>query len=196
MRLAWFLLPLLAQLPGTNSKPELKAEWMGRSLLNDQGNVTLPNHIAVDVTIAPSLQEALDVATGDFQLRINGRKQILSDTPGAVAASLKYPDWQSSPNLQAEAGPVILGRPTPTERFPGDPSARRPRPPRAPEPDDRSGVDKTPPKTPAELVIAAALPEGITHKPQHGFVYFPYRGKLANLKTIELLYKGTVLSLK
>jgi hypothetical protein len=126
---------------------------------------------------------------------MNGKKNlILSQLPGFVAGSLKYTDW--SRTTQAEAGVgmgntgVILGRPVPGERFPGDPTNRPlPRPPRAPE------AEKPEPDKAEEVVIESALPEGEARGPVAGFLYFPFKGKPKSIKSLELLYtapEGTV----
>ena len=41
-----------------------------------------------------------------------------------------------------------------------------------------------------------ALPEGNFQIEKHGYLYFYYKGKLANLKSLELLYRGAVFKLK
>ena len=82
---------------------------------------------------------------------------------------------------------MILGRPVPVERFPGDPTARRRLPPRAPEPEDRSGAEKTPEPKAEEVVVETALPEGTQRLPVSGYLYFAYKGKV---KSVELIYDG------
>jgi hypothetical protein len=86
---------------------------------------------------------------------------------------------------------VILGGPQPTERFPGDPNgrSRMPRPP---------SVDTSNPNVPqqeevpiGEAVQRSSLPEGTNLvAPFSGFLYFPFKGKLKKLKSVELLYHG------
>jgi hypothetical protein len=49
--------------------------------------------------------ERIEVSQGHFALRINGRKEpIPPQAPPFVAASLKYPDWEMRPTLEAGAG--------------------------------------------------------------------------------------------
>jgi len=119
-----------------------------------------------------------------------------------VAASLKYPDWERRPNLEAEAGVgnagVIVGRPQTAERFPGDPrpaQQRLPRPPQAPPPENRSGLEKPEPVKADELALSAALPEGSARGPVSGYLYFAWKGKPGSIKSLELIYQGTVLRL-
>src|SRR5438552_3714137 len=99
MRLVWLLPLLLMAQDGTPPPvPAIKAEWMGRSLLSSAQNVTLNDYIAVEVTVTPVQQATAHLSNGDFQLRVNGRKQALNVVPAEmVAASIKYPDWETRP---------------------------------------------------------------------------------------------------
>jgi hypothetical protein len=146
------------------------------------------NYLVVEVAIYGPPRADLMVSTSRLTLRVNGRKQLLySQAPQFVAASFKYPDWERTRRLEAQAGPVILGRPVPVERFPGDPTARRRVPPRAPEPPDRSGAGKTPEPTADEVVVETGLPEGTQRLPVSGYIYFAHKGKV---KSVELIYDG------
>jgi hypothetical protein len=149
------------------------------------------DYLVVEVALYPASGESLLVSSGQFSLRVNGRKQALGPrAPETVANSLKYPDRDNSPHTVASVGPVIFGQPQPAERFPGDPNARTGPPlPRAPE-DNPSGLDKEPPVKPEELVVQAALPDGEHHGPASGFLYFPYRGKPGRIRSLELVFAG------
>jgi hypothetical protein len=140
---------------------------------------------------------AIPVSAGQFTLRLNGKRTLLPQTPGIVAASLKYPDWEQRPTLVADAGAgnagVTIGQPPAVERFPGDPrpqQRRMPAPPRAPAPEHQQQREPEQAVQPHELAIEAALPEGETKHPVAGFVYFAFKGKTKGLKLIELLYRG------
>src|SRR5262249_1062928 len=119
-------------------------------------------------------------------------------------ASVKYSDWERRPGVEASAGlgntGVIIGRPRQTERFPGDPTSNRrlPAPPRAPEDQERSGVERPPPATPDEIISSTALPEGEIAGLVGGYLYFPYKLKMSTVKAVELLYHaaGCDVSLK
>ncbi len=147
-------------------------------------------YLVVEVALyGPRGEEAM-VSGSRWSLRVNGKKQALAPQPPQfVAASFKYPDWERTRRLEAQAGPVILGRPVPVERFPGDPTARRrlPPPPRAPEPQDPGGAEKTPEPKAEEVVLETALPEGTQRLPVSGYLYFAYKGKV---KSVELIYEG------
>ena len=47
-----------------------------------------------------------------------------------------------------------------------------------------------------EVAVKSALPEGETKNPVAGFLYFPYRGKVKGIKTLELVYDRAVLKLR
>ena len=147
------------------------------------------DYLVVEVALFPANGASLLVNAGHFSLRVNGRKQALSpQAPEFVAASLKYPDSDTGPRATAALGPLVLGQPRPVERFPGDPNARTgPAPPRAPT-DNPSGQDQAPPVKADELVVQAALPEGEHHGPTSGFLYFPYRGKISRIRSLELVF--------
>ena len=165
-----------------------KAEFCGHSVPFAGTTYFTADHIVVEVEVLPDKSTPIRLTSGEFRLRINGKKDLLApETPGMVAASLQYPDWSQRPRLEAQAGPVIVGGPRQQPRFPGDTQ-----PGQQPSRSD----DRPPPKTDAEAVIEAALPEGPTLGPTKGLLYFPYRGKLKSLKTIELLWGERVLKLQ
>jgi len=131
------------------------------------------------------------VSTSQFTLQVNGKKQMLyPQAVEFVAASLKYPDWETRPRLEAGAGPVIFGRPQPVERFPGDPQARRLPPPPRPPDANPSGQEPQQPVSADEIVRQTALPEGEWRGPVSGYLYFAYKGKTKNIKSLALHYSG------
>src|SRR5207244_3227002 len=114
-----------------------------------------------------------------------------------VAASIKYPDWEARPRLEADGGvggyDVILGRPAPSERFPGDPRPRQSRlPPRPRVPDQTSPTGEAkPPDEPIEKIVQRlAFPEGVPTQPVSGYIFFPFRGKTKSIRSLELLYQS------
>lgn len=202
--------PMLSQAPtpaGTTPKPTAEgypaqaaarnttigAEYMLHSFSGRGQMFTADDYLVIEVALYPARGGAVKVSTSQFALRRNGKKDpMLPQEPWFVAGSLKYADW-SNP-IQAEAGVgmgnagVILGRPAPVERFPGDPTARPGRKaPRAPE---ATGTTKREPDKPEDVVVESALPEGEFHGPVSGFLYFPFKGKPKSIKSLELLYAG------
>lgn len=174
----------------------LGAEYMVHSFSGGKHTFIAQDYLVVEVALYARPGERIEVSQGQFALRINGRKQALvAQAPSFVAASLKYPDWQSRPTLEADAGVgntgVILGRPQQAERFPGDrrpPETRTPKPPQAPEQDH--GVEREPPPKAEEVVVETALPEGNLKAPVSGYLYFAFQGKIASIKSLHLIYAG------
>lgn len=172
---------------------EIGAEYMVRSFGGEKMYIA-PDNLVVQIALYPLHKRTLRVDSGSFRLRVNGRNpEILVDSPGMVAASLKYPDWRRRPELVAGAGiggaDVILGRPRQVERFPGDSRPIENRLP-APPSTGAGGVPRpeAEPVDAAALAVAQALPEGEIRVPVTGYVYFAYKGKLSKVKSVELLY--------
>jgi hypothetical protein len=174
---------------------EIGAEYMVRTVLAENQSFLTDDYLVVEIAVFPLHRREFLVNTNHLSIRINGRdSEVLPQVPAMVAASLKYPDWTRKPQLIGSAGVgdggIIIGRPRPVERFPGDRRAqdRLPAPPRVPDQPARA-ADKAEEANPAETVVNAALPEGRIRLPVSGFVYFPYSGKLEKLKSVELLVR-------
>jgi hypothetical protein len=178
-------------------KITIAAENWGHGFTTPEGAFGLDDYIAVEVAVYTPANHPVQLSTGHFTLRLNEKgTPLLAQAPGMVAASMKYPDWEQPRELVGTVGvgdgSVILGRQPRTERFPGDQRTRPPAGgvPRAPEPENQPGVERKPKMQPLEIVTRASLPEGLPHPPVSGFLFFPYRGKLKSLKSVELLYEG------
>lgn len=180
-------------------KAEIGAEYMVHSVIHSGETVFVRDYLAIEVALFPAKGQRLDISQGQFALRMNGKKTaMLAQTAGMVAASVKYEDWEQHKQLEATAGvgdaSVILGRPRTSARFPGDPTQTRdrlPQPPKAPAPEDRSGVGKQEKLSAEEIITRAALPEGETEKPARGYLYFAYKGNTSKIKKLELSYAGS-----
>ena len=174
-------------------KLSIGAEYLVHSFSSGRQMFIAKDYLVVEVALFPAKGENLLVNASHFSLRVNGRKQALSpQAPEIVANALRYPDPNTGHGLQptAQLGPIVLGQPRPTERFPGDPNGQTGRlPPGAPT-DDPSGADKEPPVKAEELAVQAALPEGEHHGPTSGFLYFPYRGNIHRIRSLELVFAG------
>ncbi|MGC9950849.1 MAG: hypothetical protein ABSF64_31165 [Bryobacteraceae bacterium] len=173
-------------------KLSIGAEYLVHSFSSGRQMFIAKDYLVVEVALFPANGQSLPVIAGHFSLRINGRKQALApQAPEIVANALKYPDPNTSSGLQptAQLGPLVLGAPPrPVERFPGDPNINTPRPsPKGPA-DDSNGIDKEPPVKAEELVVQAALPEGERRGPTSGFLYFPYRGRISRIHSLELVF--------
>jgi len=172
-------------------KLSIGAEYLVHSFSSGRQMFIARDYLVVEVALFPAKGENLMVSTGQFSLRVSGRKQpVLPQAAEIVANALRYPDPNTSQGLQhvEQVGPIIFGQPEPTGRFPDDPNGRTPRvPPGAPD-DNPSGMDKEPPLTAPELAVQAALPEGEHHGPTSGFLYFPYRGNIHRIHSLELVF--------
>lgn len=176
--------PVQAELPDF----QVGAEYLVQSFLADGLSFTVDDYLIVETAIFPKGEAKVDVRR--FNLRITGKNMgknmLAAQTPGMVSASIRYPDWRRRPALEASAGPVILGRPPATPRFPGDNRRRV------------SGVreDGPPEIDYDDAVKRAALSEGKFNRPIAGFLYFPYDGKLKAIRTVEMVVDDKVLKLR
>jgi hypothetical protein len=120
------------------------AEYLIHSIPTDNGSIFARDYLVVEVAIYPG-KEPVNILDAHFTLCVNGKKSVLStESPGFVAASLKYPEWEQRPTAVGSVGigdgSVILGGPSATPRFPGDPTARAPVGLPRRDPDDRGRV--------------------------------------------------------
>lgn len=186
-----------ARLPGF----DLAAEYLSHSMPEKGGVIDVNEYLVIEVAVFPATKEVAQISGGEFMLQVTDTRRhksvLLSQTPGMVAASLKYPNWELRPTLEASAGlgdgNVIVGRPRQTERFPGDPRPRQSRlPPRPKVPDQTNPTsDEKLPEVPIEVrVQQLAFPEGAVQGPVSGYLFFPFRGKTKSIRALELLYQS------
>ncbi len=178
--------PAHASLPGM----DIAAEYLLHSIPTEQGFYVTRDYLVIDVGVFPAAHGTVQISSGQFRLRINHKTLDLPpDSPGTVAADVKYPDWEQHPTVVGQAGPVTVGDPT-VPRFPGDPNAPPPIAPPLPPQQDPSGINQEIRKTIDESVANAALPEGASSKPMKGCLFFRFRGKTKSIKSLELVYDG------
>lgn len=176
----------------------LAADYLVRSIGGDNNMYLTRDHLVVEAAILPEPGEAPEISATHFLLRINGKKpELTAQSPGFVAAALKYPDWERRPELAAQGSindrGVIIGRESPVERFPGDQrrtQQRLPRTPRAPDNTDRSGLEAQPGTPPDQFAVERALPSTAVKGPVAGYIYFYWRGNTKKIRKVELLYNG------
>lgn len=182
--------PAHAQFPGF----EIGAEYLVHNVPLEKGEYWARDYLVVEVILAPGAQEHVNISSSQFMLRINGKKSLLyADSPGAVAASIQYPDWQTHPTLTAAAGigdaGVVIGAPPVVGRFPGDPTGAPPKPmPQDPNGESPYGVTPDHGLPIDQAVTNAALPEERIEKPAKGCLFFPYTKKLKSIKALDLVY--------
>ena len=143
----------------------------------------------------------VDVKSGEFALRVNGKMQTIAPVPpSTVVQTLRNPEWQNRPQMEASGGMgntgVILGRPVPSTIPNGQPNPQPRRVPGAPPQDDPGGYQREVRISAPDLLVKTALPEGSFTHPVSGYLYFPYRGKISSIKQLYLLYDGVELKLR
>ena len=174
----------------------LGVEKLGPAIPSPGGAYYADGYLVLEAAFfSEARDQRVAISHSHFSLRINGAKTVVPpDSPGAVAASIKYPDWERRSHLEVGGGvgdgSVVIGRPQPVGRFPGD---RRPVDGRVPNP---VPPIENPTHGPAEaipveeIVDRAALVEGERVLPLWGCLYFPYKGKLKSIRKLELVYAG------
>ena len=175
---------------------EIGAEFMVHSFSGEGQMFISENHLIVEVAFYPPKDGTVNVKTSDFTLRVNGKKPALSPlSPESFAAELKR---SNSPfSMGGGGGPDVMNRgPFPSPGSGGPFPRRTPSPPRAPSAGPPGGIDRREPVEASDAAVASALPQGETKHPVAGFLYFPYRGKISGIKSLELVYDRTVLKLR
>ena len=178
------------------------AEYLAHTFTDGAQTFFTPHYLVVDVAFYPALGKQIKVAASGFTLHINGKRGIPPQLPGFVAADLKYPDWEQQRGVEASvetldaggnpAGGVSIGRPRIEKRFPDDnrpAQSRVPPLPRAPDPRQSAGIDRPPAASADEVAVDFALLEDPTKAPTGGYIYFPYRGKLKSIRSLEMRYQ-------
>jgi hypothetical protein len=193
--------PSAAEYPahGQSGGIAIAAEYMVHSFGTGEQMFLAENYLVLEVALYPPKDTTVTVDLPHFGLRINGRKTlILAQPPSMAAATLNHPEWMTRPTMDIGAGPIGVGLGYPPNRapFPGaPPPVRTPAPPRAPDADSRSGVEKTPVKA-TDVLLQTALPADPHRGPISGFVFFPFTGKTSSIKSLELVWDDAVLKLR
>jgi hypothetical protein len=167
----------------------LAAEYLVHSLPTAKGTLVANDYLVVEAAFFGPLYSRLKMSPDNFSLRINGRGEPLTpELPGMVAQSIKFPGvrphLETTGSVSAGDGTVTIGPRPPQSRFPGDGNDRTPvnQPPTVTEINHENAVEYR--------VQAASLPEGEHSLPRSGLLYFFYRGKTKNIRSVELFYNG------
>jgi hypothetical protein len=159
---------------------EIGAEYLIHAIPSQRGYYFAKHFLVVDVGVFPKTGAPLKVSANQFALRLNGAQlPLLAESPGAVAASLKYPDWGMPSGLSAAGGvgPVVISSdPSPVGRFPGDPNAP------APAENDENGPDYQ--------LSLIALPDAVSERPVRGCVFFQADIKAKKIKSLLFEWTG------
>ena len=152
----------------------LAAEFMGHSVPTPEATYSTEDYVIVEAALFGPPDSKVKISSGDFTLRINGKKSPLSSEPCVVVfESLKDPQWE--PPAQEQKSKTSIG------------SGGQ----------QQDNTPPVPPKMPMELrhvmqqrVQKSELPEGERSLPQDGLLFFQFHGKAKNIKSIELVYNG------
>lgn len=153
----------------------IAAEFDGHSVPRPDGPLSTEDYVVVEAAIFGPKDSHIRLSVGDFSLRINGKKNALPGQPyGFVTHSLKDPSWvapEEAGGKKSKSGlstgqkdndslPVVIHIPIEMQR------------------------------AMAAHVRKSSMPQGDRPLPAAGFLFFEYRGKTQNLKSIELIYSG------
>jgi hypothetical protein len=152
------------------------AEFMGHSVPTPQATYSSDDFIVVETGFFGPPDARLKLAVEDFSIRVNGKKNTLPNRHYELSFhTLRDLEWEP-PAAEKSKTSLNTGG--------GGQGQQNDSPP-------------PPPKMPMELrrameqrVQKAALPEGERVLPQAGLIFFEYRGKAQNIKSIELIYDG------
>ncbi len=153
----------------------IAAEFMGHSIPRPEGPLSTEDYVVVETGLFGPPDARLTLAVDDFSLRINGKKTPLASQPfGLVLSSLKDPEWAppAPPESKSKTSFGTGGR--------ADPNTP-PAPVHVPIELQRAM---------AQYVQKASLPEGERALPEAGLIFFQYRGKTQNIRSLELIYSG------
>jgi hypothetical protein len=185
---------------GHSGDVAIGAEFMIHSFSGQGQMYMVKDFLVVEVALFPPKDATITVNQGRFALRVNGKRpELVPAAPQMIATMMQHPEWDTGPRLEGGGGMgpagVVLGRPRPSE-VPGGQHPPVPTQPRAPAPDPPGGIEPEPRIQAPELVLQTALPQGPHKGPISGFLYFPYKGRSASIKSVELLYEDAVLKLR
>ena len=155
----------------------IAAEFTGHSVPTPEGPYTTEDYVVVEVGLFGPPGARATLATGDFSLRINGKKQAVPSQSYMLAFhSLKDPEWEPPSKAKSESKTSIGG---------GGGA-------------DAGSTPPAPVHMPIELrrameqrVQRASMLEGDRALPQAGLLFFDYRGKAQSIRSLELIYNGS-----
>jgi hypothetical protein len=169
---------------------DVGAEFLVHNIPFAHGYYFAKGYLVVDVGVFPKPGGAQKVSAGQFTLHLNGDSSILvAQSPGMVAASLKYPDWSGeSSGLSGGAtvgngvGDIGINSQTrPVGRFPNDPRGKSP---------DDGTVNPNQDDAPDHQISLVALPDASSDRPIKGCVFFASDIKAKKIKSLALEWTG------
>jgi hypothetical protein len=156
----------------------IAAEFTGHAIGTSQGTLTTEDYVVVETGFFGPAEARAKLAIDDFSLRINGKKVPLPGQPyGVVLGSLKDPEWEPPAETKSKSKTGMSGGGGGGQGESNEP----PTPPKMPFPVRRAMEQR---------VQKATLPEGDRALPVAGLIFFQYRGKTKDIRSIELIYSG------
>jgi hypothetical protein len=157
----------------------IAADFDEHAVPTEDGTFSTDDYVVVEAAFFGPPDARLKISPGDFSLRINDRKTPLPyQAFEFVGRTLKDPNWvppDEGKDKDKSKGGLSNG---------GNGQAAGSPPP-------------APPKMPVKLQLAmeqhvhkATFLEGDRALPQAGLLFFEYRGKPKNMRSVELIYDG------
>jgi hypothetical protein len=155
------------------------AEFIGHSVPTPDGpTYTTEDYVAVETGLYGPSGARLKISSDDFSLRVSVKKttSLPSQPFGMVFRSLKDPEWDDSVAVEAKSK-------SNTSISTGGKNGEK-------EPVAPVHMPLDLQRAMQQRVQKAALPEGDRALPRAGLIFFPYRGKTKNIRSMELVYAG------
>ena len=153
----------------------IAAEFTGHSVPTPEGTFTTEDFVVVEAALFGPPEARATLSIGDFSLRINGKKTASPSQPFVLAfKSLKDPEWEP-PSKSESKSKTSLGTG-------GGDASSTPAPVHMPI-ELRHAME--------QKVQRASMLEGDRALPQAGLLFFDYRGKTGNIRSLELIYSGS-----
>ena len=155
------------------------AEFIGHPVpMPDGSTYTTEDYVTVETGLYGPSGARLKISSEDFSLRVYAKKMTsLPGQPvGMVFRSLKDPVWEDSVAVEAKAK-------SNTSISTGGKNGEK-------EPAAPVHMPLDLQRAMQQRVQKAALPEGDRALPQAGLIFFSYRGKEKNIRSLELVYAG------
>ena len=155
----------------------IAAEFTGHSIATPETIFTTEDYVVVEVGVFGPLAARVKLSHEDFSIRINGKKLPSPAQPyGLVSKNAKDPAWEDlePPEAKKSKGGVSAGGGGKNDAGP---------PPVFHVPVELKRAME-------QKVLKASLPEGDRVLPEAGLIYFEHSGKIANIRSIELIYTG------
>jgi hypothetical protein len=158
----------------------IAAEFIGHAVPRPEGPLSTEDYVVVETGLFGPPDGRIRLSSGDFTLHISGKNGKMTVLPSrsyvVVLHSLKDPEW--APPEEAEEK-----KKSSTSFGTGG--------------QNTDGGTPAPVRVPIELQRAMAqhtqkssLPEGDRTLPVAGLMFFEYRGKTQNIRSLELVYDG------